>query len=1096
MPVTKAPHWYKDAVIYEVRVRSFYDSKGDGVGDLRGLTEKLGYLQDLGVTGLWLLPFYPSPMKDDGYDIADYCDIHPDYGTLQDFRAFLRQAHRRGLKVITELVLNHTSDQHAWFQRARRDKPGGAWRDYYVWSDTPDKYADSRVIFQDFENSNWTWDSVARAYYWHRFYSHQPDLNFDNPAVRKSMMRVVDFWFKLGVDGLRLDAVPYLYEREGTNCENLPETHAFLQHLRSHVDKSYSHRMLLAEANQWPEDAAAYFGQGNECHMAFHFPIMPRLYLSMHMEDRFPIYDTLTQTPAIDPACQWAIFLRNHDELSLEMVTDEERQYMYRVYAPDPRARLNLGIRRRLAPLLGNNRRKIELMNGLLLSLPGTPVLYYGDELGMGDNIFLGDRNGVRTPMQWSSDRNAGFSRANPQRLPLPIIVDPEYHYETINVEAQQNNPHSLLWWTKRLVAQRKQFKAFGRGTLEFLLPPNPKILAFIRQFDGETVLVVANLSRFAQYVDLDLSRFKGCSVIETFGHTEFPPATERPYPLTLGPHAFYWFALEPSRDPAVLTASGITALPEVSVLEDWTKVLEGTERGWLEDALSRMIVTRRWFGGKARRIKRLTVVEEIPVREGDIQVILLMLRVEYSGGGEETYALPIQFALDPTDATAASVPAHSLARLRVTRGEQTVSGFLVDAFGDHRFLRFLPGWIARHRRTRGLVGWLVGAPVNGLQERLVPDGSLEPRAVPGEQSNTSVFYGDRLVLKAYRRLEAGINPEYEVGRFLAGRFAHTPTLLAAVEYRPPREEPVTLALMHEFVANHGTAWTYTLDELQRYLEATLAHPEEPASADPQSWAQELMAPYLSLVRLLGQRTAELHLAMSSEGSDPVFAPEPFSHHYQQSISQAMRSYAARILSLLRTQLPSLTPESRAAAEQVLKEETRIARIFRALAGQRLTGARLRIHGDYHLGQVLFTGKDFVIIDFEGEPSRPISERRIKRSPLRDVAGMLRSFHYASRTALSSRTSGPVARPEDLPRVERWAETWHRRVASTFLEAYLASARSGSFLPQTDPEIQRLLKAFLFEKACYELGYELDSRPDWVSIPLQGILRMLRQEPA
>jgi maltose alpha-D-glucosyltransferase / alpha-amylase len=501
--------WYKDAIIYEMHVRSFADSDADGIGDFRGLTEKLDYLAGPGGDRHLAAALLPSPLKDDGYDIADYTDIHPSYGTLRDFKAFLREAKYRGLKVITELVINHTSDQHPWFQRARRAAPGSRHRNYYVWSDSPHRYKETRIIFQDFESSNWAWDPVARAYYWHRFYSHQPDLNFDNPEVKRAIIRAMDFWLSLGVDGLRLDAVPYLYEREGTNCENLPETHAFLKELRRHVEQKYSNRMFLAEANQWPEDAAAYFGDGDECHMAFHFPLMPRMFMALRMEDRFPIIDIFQQTPAIPDNCQWALFLRNHDELTLEMVTDEERDYMYRVYSKDPQARLNLGIRRRLAPLLGNNRRRIELMNTLLFTLPGTPVIYYGDEIGMGDNIYLGDRDGVRTPMQWSADRNAGFSQANTQKLYLPVIIDPEYHYEAVNVEAQQNNPTSLLWGMKRLIALRKRYKALSRGSITFLYPDNNKVLVFVRQYEHERLLVLMNLSRFVQYVELDLSAIR-----------------------------------------------------------------------------------------------------------------------------------------------------------------------------------------------------------------------------------------------------------------------------------------------------------------------------------------------------------------------------------------------------------------------------------------------------------------------------------------------------------------------------------------------------------------------------------------------------------
>ena len=583
-----APLWYKDAIIYELSVRAFCDHNGDGIGDFRGLTTKLDYLQDLGVTALWLLPFYPSPGLDHGYDIADYTNVHPAYGTLRDFKTFLREAHRRGLRVITELVLNHTSDQHPWFQRSRRAQPGSCWRDFYVWSETPEKYQEARIIFQDFEHSNWSWDPIAKAYYWHRFYAHQPDLNYENPRVLVAIRRVVDFWLCLGVDGLRLDAVPYLVEAEGTPSENLPPTHAILRHLRRHVDRCFTDRMLLAEANQWPEAASAYFGRGDECHMAFHFPLMPRLFMALHSEDRFPIIDILAQTPPIPETCQWALFLRNHDELTLEMVTEEERLYLYHVYARDREARVNLGIRRRLAPLLQNHRQRIELMNALLFSLPGTPVLYYGDEIGMGDNIYLGDRNGVRTPMQWSADRNAGFSRANPQQLFLPLIVDHEYHHESVHVEAQQRNSHSLLWWMRRLIALRKRSLAFGRGRLELLHPNNRRVLAFLRHYRDEQILVVANLSRFTQYVELDLSAFRGLAVFELFGRTAFPPIDERPYVLTLAPYAFHWFALEAPAVAATPLQRGGTRppVPTVTVSGPWEAVLGGKAATGVEQAL------------------------------------------------------------------------------------------------------------------------------------------------------------------------------------------------------------------------------------------------------------------------------------------------------------------------------------------------------------------------------------------------------------------------------------------------------------------------------------------------------------------------------
>jgi maltose alpha-D-glucosyltransferase/alpha-amylase len=636
------PLWYKDAVFYELRVRSFYDSNGDGIGDFPGLTRKLDYLRDLGITTIWLLPFYPSPMRDDGYDISDYTGVHPDCGTLHDFRAFLRAAHERGLRVVTELVLNHTSDQHPWFQRARRSPPGSPYRDFYVWSDTPERYKEARVIFKDFELSNWTWDPVAKAYYWHRFYSHQPDLNYDHPALKRAAFRAVHFWFGLGVDGLRLDAVPYLFEREGTTCENLPETHAFLRELRRYIEANFSNRMLLAEANQWPEDAVTYLEGGKECHMAFHFPIMPRMFMAVRMEDRFPLTDIWAQTPPIEESCQWAIFLRNHDELTLEMVTEEERDFMYRAYARESRMRVNLGIRRRLAPLLGNNRRAMELMNGLLLSLPGTPVIYYGDEIGMGDNIYLGDRDGVRTPMQWSGDRNAGFSATDPQRLILPVIIDHEYHYQTVNVENQEHNLHSMLWWMRRVIALRKKFKAFGRGTVEFLSPENPHVLAFLRMYQDERILVVANLSRFVQYVELDLARFKGMVPVELFGRAEFPAITEKPYLLTLGPHLFDWFSIQTPRNAPAVAEVASNEVMRLESSAGWEGFMRG--EGWemLSKAMPDFLPRCRWFRSKTRTIKAVRVADTMPLSEGSGGAHLVLANVEYVNAEPETYVIPV----------------------------------------------------------------------------------------------------------------------------------------------------------------------------------------------------------------------------------------------------------------------------------------------------------------------------------------------------------------------------------------------------------------------------------------------------------------------
>src|SRR5215213_5520816 len=784
------PKWYKDAVIYELHVRAFCDGNADGIGDFPGLISKLDYLHDLNVTALWLLPFYPSPLKDDGYDIADYTDVHPAYGTLRSFKRFLEEANQRGLRVIIELVLNHTSDQHSWFQRARRAPPGSSERDFYVWSDTPERYGDTRVIFRDFEPSNWSWDPVAGAYYWHRFYAHQPDLNYDNPAVRRAVLEVVDFWLGLGVDGLRLDAVPYLYEAEGTSSENLPLTHAFLKELRLHVDARFPDRMLLAEANQWPEDAAAYFGTGDECHMAYHFPMMPRLYLAIRTEDRLPIVDVLAQTPPIPENCQWALFLRNHDELTLEMVSDEERLYLYRAFAQDPEARVNLGIRRRLAPLLGNDRRRIELMNGLLFSLPGTPVLYYGDEIGMGDNIYLGDRNGVRTPMQWSADRNAGFSRANPQRLLLPIIIDPEYNYEAINVETQQKNLSSLLWWTRRVIAMRKNFKAFSRGTLEFLYPENAKVLAFLRQHENETVLVVVNLSRFSQVAELDLSRFAGCALMEVFGQNFFPVIRQAPYVLTLGPHSHFWFVLGPQPEASARPAQ--REVPTLRIAPDLATLLRGEQRRLIErEVLPDYVRNRRWFASKARSITGMRVAEQIPVANEPDAARIWFVEVTYRDGAAETYTLPVQITRgDAAREVAQSAPHAVIARF--AGDEETI---LQDAVWDTGFRQHLIRAMAAGERFRGEAGEIVGSSGNALGSEVSPASS---NVMGVEQSNSSMVFDNKFFLKLYRKLEDGVNPDVEVTRFLSEKtsFAHVPAFAGSIEYRRAKGEPTVIAAM------------------------------------------------------------------------------------------------------------------------------------------------------------------------------------------------------------------------------------------------------------------------------------------------------------
>jgi maltose alpha-D-glucosyltransferase / alpha-amylase len=1103
------PQWYKDAVVYEVHVRAFCDGNSDGIGDFVGLTQKLDYLQDLGVTVLWLLPFYPSPLKDDGYDIADYHSIHADYGTLHDFKHFLYEAHERGIRVITELVINHTSDQHPWFQRARVAKPGSRARDFYVWNDNQDKYHEARIIFKDFELSNWSWDPVAKAYFWHRFYSHQPDLNFDNPEVRKALMGVLDFWLEMGVDGMRLDAVPYLYEREGTNCENLAETHSFLKQLRQHIDKKYHNRMLLAEANQWPEDAVTYFGSGDECHMAFHFPVMPRLFMSVHMEDRFPIIDILDQTPAIPDSCQWALFLRNHDELTLEMVTDEDRDYMYKVYATDPRARLNLGIRRRLAPLLGNNRRKMELLNSLLFSLPGTPVIYYGDELGMGDNIYLGDRNGVRTPMQWSADRNAGFSRANPQRLYLPVTIDPEHHYETVNVEAQQQNPSSLLWWMKRLVLLRKNYQSFGRGSLEFLYPDNHKVLVFTRRFQDEIILVVANLSRFVNYVELDLAAYKGMVPVELFGHTRFPTIGELPYFLTLGPHSFYWFKLEQARISETRAAAEGFEPARLEIADSWENILYGRARTTLERAFPDYLLTCRWFGGKAQPIRSVRNVDIVPFSIDSVTAFFTTWEVQYTGGTPETYLLLLAFAAgDRAFELRQTHPQSVVAQLKIKDKSAETEGVLYDALYDPQFCQALLASVKRGRRLKGDNAEIHAQPSKSFRT-LAGDAeaTLEPSLMRGEQSNTSIVYGDRFILKFFRRTSEGLNPDVEIGRFITEKtaFANVPPLAGFLEMRKQQGEPATIGILQGLIINQGDAWHYTLDSLGRYFEEVLTrHPASEAALIPDrplaeiaaqetpELVRELMGPYLASALLLGQRTGELHKALASDVKDPAFAPEPFTALYRRSLYQSFRTLAEQSLSLLETRLPGLREEIRPEAAKILKLESVIVDRLRQILDKKMTGMRIRIHGDFHLGQVLYTGKDFVVIDFEGEPARPITERRLKRSPLRDVAGMLRSFNYA---ALSKLRNNSV-RPEDAAQLKPWARFWDFWVSASFVKGYLETTTNASFLPKSQDEFNLMLSIYVLEKAIYELAYELNNRPDWADVPVAGILQIVQPEEA
>ena len=1053
--------WYKDAVVYELHVRSFCDSDGDGIGDFRGLTEKLGYFEELGVTALWLLPFYPSPLRDDGYDIADYYAVNPSYGTMEDFKEFLAEAHKRNIRVITELVINHTSDQHLWFQRARLSPPGSPERDYYVWSDTPKKFEEARIIFKDFEHSNWSWDHVAQQYYWHRFYSHQPDLNFDNPAVRKAVAEVMDFWLGLGVDGLRLDAIPYLIEREGTSCENLAETHDVLRELRAHVDKKFPGRMLLAEANQWPEDAVAYFGKGDECHMAFHFPLMPRLFMALQMEDRFPIIDILEQTPEIPATCQWAIFLRNHDELTLEMVTDEERDYMYRLYAEDPRARINLGIRRRLAPLLDNNRRKIELINALLLSLPGTPILYYGDEIGMGDNFYLGDRNGVRTPMQWSADRNAGFSRANPQQLFLPIIIDPEFHYEAVNVDVQMKNLSSLFWWMRRILGVRRRYKAFSHGTIEFLRPSSAKVLAYLRKHEDQTVLCVANLSRFSQSVSIDLSAFQGCKAEEAFGGGTFVEITEKPVFLTIGPHGFYWLELKQARASEI--APGTAIVPTLDLPSVWSDALENE----LETSiLPAYLPGCRWFGYKQRNLRTIRVAGECPIGTGENETRVLLLELLFGDGDPVTQVLPLLIGKeDEGDSTS-----HPAVVARFSDGR-----VLWDALYTGAFRRNLWDTIAQRGEWRG-----AAMRLRGVGGELPPVAST--RLLGGEQSNTNVAYDETHLLKFFRKYEPGPNPDSDIMRVLAEKeFPYVPKYGGEIFCRHNNEDGV-LALVSSFVKNQGDGWSFALDGLSRYFERVLS--VEVQSGDG-VFSDLAGGVFPARIRQLGERTAALHLCLESCSDKPAFAPEKFSGLYQRSLYQTMRTLLRRTETDVTRKLPDLPLDLRQQAMNWIAATPRILDKYKLLLPSKIAATKIRIHGDYHLGQVLNTGNDFVILDFEGEPRRSLGERMLKRSPLVDVAGMLRSFDYAVETSLLHQKEA------DRSRLRPWAAKWLELVSSSFLDGYLATAKGASFLPEQPEHSQALLDAFLFDKAVYEIGYELNYRPDFLPIPLGAAARML-----
>jgi maltose alpha-D-glucosyltransferase/alpha-amylase len=1092
------PLWYKDAIIYELHVRAFKDSNGDGIGDFPGLIQKLDYLQDLGVTCLWLLPFFPSPLKDDGYDISDYLGVHPMYGTIEDFQTFLNAAHDRGLQVVIELVINHTSEEHPWFQAARPAAPGSPERDFYVWSDTDQKYRGARIIFTDTEKSNWTWDPVAKAYYWHRFFSHQPDLNYDNPRVVEEVIKVMRYWLDMGVDALRVDAIPYLVEREGTSCENLPETHAVIKRLRQEIDANYSGRMLLAEANQWPTDVRPYFGDGDECHMAFHFPLMPRIYMALRQEDRLPITDIVAETPSIPENCQWALFLRNHDELTLEMVTDDERDYMYLAYSADPRMRINLGIRRRLAPLVDNNRRRIELLISLLFSFPGSPILYYGDEIGMGDNIYLGDRNGVRTPMQWNGDRNAGFSNATPARLYSPVIMDPVWGYEAINVEAQQSDPSSLLNWMRNMIALRKLFRVFGRGSIEFLDPANRKVLAYLRRDGEEQILCVANLSRFAQPVDLDLSKLEGMLPIEMLGYVEFPVLGPQPYRLTLAPYGFMWLELHPKQE-ASTAGVGLTENSPLPWGNNWETVLEGVERRRLETSyLMEYLPAQRWFVAKSRQIKATRVLDWAVLETS--KSALALLEVQYNGGAPDTYLLTLGVTLgERAEELRRAAPNAVIAPVVV----QENPGLLHDAVLDDETCAALLALIENEEQIPARHGAIRGVRGKAFQDVLgCAETPSQVRRGSAEQSNTSILFGDRFILKLFRRQEAGVNPECEIGRHLTEKvgFDRIPPFAGLIEYTPTENgNTSTLGILQGLVANEGDGWKWTTEELDRYYEtcAPLAVPEnlsgelgdivELAERPRSQLARDHVGIYLDAAAALGRCTAELHLALASPTDDPAFLPQPLSAGDLKALIADVRQHASAVFDILKDRVPYLSDEVIEIAGAVLTRRRRILQRLEALGSSNLRTQRIRIHGDYHLGQVLRVKTDFVILDFEGEPARSLAYRRSKQSPLKDVAGMVRSFSYAAYASLIAY----IARhPGDFETLEPWARLWERSVSAQFVRAYRQTVGSVDFAPASTEEFRMLLDTFLLEKALYEVRYELNSRPAWLRIPLMGILSM------
>ncbi|PMR73229.1 maltose alpha-D-glucosyltransferase [Billgrantia endophytica] len=1089
------PLWYKDAVIYQVHVKSFFDANDDGIGDFKGLIEKLDYIVSLGVNTIWVLPFYPSPRRDDGYDIAEYTGVSPDYGTLEDARRFIDEAHRRGLRVLTELVINHTSDQHEWFQRARREPPGSPERDFYVWSDTDQKYPGTRIIFLDTEASNWTWDPVAGAYYWHRFYSHQPDLNFDNPQVLDEVLQVMEYWLDMGVDGLRLDAIPYLVEREGTNNENLPETHEVLKKIRAVIDERYPDRMLLAEANQWPEDTQPYFGDGDECHMAFHFPLMPRMYMALAQEDRFPITDILRQTPEIPATCQWAIFLRNHDELTLEMVTGKERDYLWNHYAADRRARINLGIRRRLAPLLERDRRRIELLNSLLLSMPGTPVLYYGDEIGMGDNIYLGDRDGVRTPMQWSVDRNGGFSRADPASLVLPSIMDPLYGYQAVNVESQLRDPHSLLNNMRRLLAVRDQHRTFSRGTMRPLYPANRHILAYLREMvldngDAETLLCVANMARTAQAVEIDLSAFAGQVPVEMVGGSAFPPIGRIPYLLTLPPYGFFWFLLAPETAMPEWHVPAPEPMPEFVTLiikKQLEDIFQAPARQLLErETLPSYLPKRRWFATKQARIDQVRMLYVTRLEHSQHSMLITELEVQHAHGIER-YQLPLAF-LGEEEQEQTSALTQQLAMARVRRFHEV--GLLTDALTLDAFALAVLDAMRRSAKLPCDTGEIRFLPTAIFAELELPE-SPDVVHQTAEQSNSSVVIGRQLVIKLFRRLESGLHPEAEIGRYLTERgFSHIAALHGEVTRFDEQGTPQTLMILQSFIDNQGDAWAWTRATLGRSVREAMADRELGYDRKLDETVYGASEELEAFATTLGKRLGEMHVVLGSPSDDPAFRPEIAHGAHVGQWARRVRERVEEALVLLERHQASCTDAERQLAERILAGRDTLSAAIDPIANLAEGSLLIRIHGDLHLGQVLVAHDDAYIIDFEGEPARPLEERRAKDSPLRDVAGMLRSFDYAFAQMEEAYAGGEG---DEAQAGHDAAEHCLLRARQAFLNAYWQATLALPHEWKHPAGAAAAVDLFVLEKTAYEITYEMFNRPAWLGVPLRGLAAIVEQ---